>query len=81
MPALDPSTFEYLKPTDEQIEHMATLRFAFSQLAHQIEAYVPEGQDRDYAMRLLRTSGMWCNVAITRWEDGEPRDAQNVQKG
>lgn len=79
MPALDASTFEYLKPTDEQIQAMSTVRFGFSQLAHQIESYVPEGVDRDYALRLLRTAGMWCNVAITRWEDGEPREGPRLK--
>jgi len=73
MPQLDSKTFEHLTPTDQQIQQMSTVRFGFSQLAAMIEAHVPEGIDRDHALRLLRTSAMWCNVAITRWEDGEAR--------
>lgn len=72
---LDPSTFQYLSPTSGQIQQMATLRFGFSQLAAMIEAHVPLGTDRDYALRLLRSSGMWCNVAITRDDSGTPRSA------
>jgi len=70
---MDPSTFQYLKPTDDQVISMNTLRDAFYELLDAIEANVPEGPDRTFAIRELRTVGMWCNVAITRNADGSPR--------
>jgi hypothetical protein len=73
---LDPSTFEYLKPTDEQLERMAHTREAFARLALQVELHVPDGIDRAHVMRLIRSAAMWAHVAITRHLDGSPRDLQ-----
>lgn len=67
------STFEYLKPTDAQIEDMAEVRKAFAELVNIIDGYLPLGQDKDYTLRLIRTAGMWANVSITRQDDGTPR--------
>ncbi|HEX2610156.1 MAG TPA: hypothetical protein VHK68_04045 [Gemmatimonadales bacterium] len=76
--ALDPSTFQYLTPTADQIQQMNTVRFCFSELAKMVEAHVPEGTDRDHAIRLLRSAAMWCNVAITRDDYGSPRQAASA---
>jgi hypothetical protein len=70
---MDIRTFEYLKPTDDQLQKMETLRHAFYDLACTIEALVPEGPDRTFALRELRTCGMWCNISVTRNPDGSPR--------
>ena len=67
------TTFEYLKPTDEQIESMAIVREAFAALSEKVLVTVPDGPDRTYLMRKLRECGMWANVAITRLPDGSPR--------
>ena len=48
---MDIRTFEYLKPTDDQLQKMETLRHAFYDLACTIEALVPEGPDRTFALR------------------------------
>lgn len=68
------STFEYLGPTNKQIDDMASIRKAFAELTKTIEAIVPEGADRTYLLRKLREVGMWANVAITRHADGSPRE-------
>ena len=70
---LHETTFEYLKPTDQQMANMGLLRKEVHHLAHTIQVYVPEGPDRTYALRKLREVGMWLNVAITREADGSPR--------
>jgi hypothetical protein len=70
---LDPSTFDYHKATEAQIEQMAVVRKAFHELAKQITAHVPAGHDQQHAIRLIRAASMWCNACITRHEDGTPR--------
>lgn len=70
---MHPSTFEYLKPTDDQIEHMAYVRAAFAEFASHIDVHIPDGPDKTYLMRQLRDAAMWANVAITRNADGSPR--------
>jgi hypothetical protein len=72
---LDEETFQYVRPPDRQIADMAVLRGEFTGLCKMIEDVVPDGEDKDYAIRLLRSAGMWCNIAITRHEDGRPREA------
>ncbi len=70
---MDASTFEYLKPTDDQIASMARIREAFAELARKLERELPGGPDATYVMRKLRECAMWSNVAITRHPDGSPR--------
>lgn len=67
------STFEYLKPTDEQMGHMATARAAFADLHGVLAGVLPPGPDATYVVRKLRECAMWANVAITRHPDGSPR--------
>lgn len=71
--ALHPSTFEYLKPTDEQIAEMSIIRSAGKTYAECLDSVLPDGPDKTYAMRKLRELAMWANVAITRQPDGSPR--------
>ena len=70
---LHDSTFEYLKPTDEQIEKMATLRAAAKTYADALDAALPDGPDKTYILRAHRQNAMWVNVAVTRHPDGTPR--------
>lgn len=72
MPLHD-TTFEYLKPTDAQMKTMSDCRMAFSQFVKELEPILPDGPDKTYIMRELRTLGMWSNVTITRNADGSPR--------
>jgi hypothetical protein len=71
--ALHPGTFEYLKPTDAQLKAMQIARDAFADLAETLATVLPEGPDKTYVLRVLRTAGMWANIAITRQPDGSPR--------
>ena len=70
---LHDSTFEYLKPTDEQVADMAYVRSEFRQLIENISTKVPDGPDKTYLIRKIREAAMWANVAITRQADGSPR--------
>lgn len=67
------STFQYLKPTDEQMATMSDARDVVETCAARLNHLLPEGPDKTYLIRLLRTVGMWANVAITRMPDGSPR--------
>lgn len=71
---MHPATFEYQSPTDEQKKDMADVREAAAEFASVIDVHVPDGPDKTYALRTLRTVAMWCNVAITRQPDGAPRE-------
>ncbi len=66
-------TFEYLKPTDDQLDQMAVVRGHAADFARALEANVPDGPDKTYLMRKFREVAMWANVAITRNQDGSPR--------
>lgn len=68
------STFDYLKPTDEQLEDMTAARSATKEYAEQLEWLLPDGADKTYILRKVREIGMWANVAITRESDGSPRE-------
>ena len=70
---LDDNAFKYLKPTDEQLEHMDIMRHAFAKLTKEVELALPVGADKDHVIRLIRDSAMWANVALTRYDDGSPR--------
>ena len=67
------STFEYLKPTDEQIESMARLRKAAKDYADILDRELPDGPDKTFVLRSHRSNAMWANVAVTRKSDGTPR--------
>jgi hypothetical protein len=67
------STYEYLKPTDEQIRRMAKLREAAAAYGETLEKLLPEGPDKTYVIRNHRSNAMWANVALTRLPDGTPR--------
>lgn len=68
------STFEYLKPTDEQIAKMAVVREAAKVFCEVLERELPDGPDKTFTIRAHRSNAMWANVAITRLPDGTPRE-------
>lgn len=70
---MHPSTFQYLKPTDEQLTIMEEARAASALYARTIEAIIPDGPDKTYMLRKFREVAMWANIAITRNPDGSPR--------
>jgi len=67
------STFDYLKPTDEQIATMAQVREAARVYADILDKLLPDGADKTFILRNHRSNAMWANVAITRQADGTPR--------
>lgn len=69
-----PSTYEYLKPTVEQLAKMARLREAAKAYNDVLDAELPDGPDKTYIIRAHRSNAMWVNVAVTRHADGTPRD-------
>jgi hypothetical protein len=68
------STFDYSSPTPEQVETMKVVRDAAKVFSAVLEARLPEGPDKTFAIRNHRTTAMWANVAITRQPDGAPRE-------
>jgi hypothetical protein len=67
------STYEYLKPTEEQIAVMAAVREAAKAFGEALDKLLPDGPDKTHAIRNHRVTAMWANVAITRQPDGSPR--------
>ena len=70
---LHDSTFEYLKPSDEQMELMAGVRQLYSEFVAELDSLLPDGPDKTVILRKLRDCAMWSNVTITRNADGSPR--------
>lgn len=70
---LHPSTFEYLKPTDGQVDVMNHLRKVTADYAAVIDQALDDGPDKTYILRRIRETAMWINVALTRMADGTPR--------
>ena len=52
---------------------LAVVRDATKRYAELLDAYLPAGPDKTYALRKVREIGMWANVTITREADGAPR--------
>lgn len=67
------STYEYLKPTDAQLEAMTKVRAAAKAYNDVLDAMLPDGPDKTFVIRAHRSNAMWANVAITRLPDGTPR--------
>lgn len=74
MTTLHPTTFEYHKPTDQQVAQMAVVRAAAKAYADVLDAELPDGPDKSFVLRAHRSNAMWANVAITRKVDGTPRE-------
>jgi len=72
--SLHPSTFEYLKPTDKQMDLMVEARGATARYAAELEDLLPEGPDKTYILRRVRETAMWVNICLTRLPDGTPRE-------
>ena len=70
---MDATTYDYLKPTDEQVARMQRVREAAKAFSNVLEQELPDGPDKTFVIRNHRTTGMWANVAITRQPDGSPR--------
>lgn len=71
--SLHESAFLYLKPTDRQLTDMDFVREAYTNLAKVLQSNLPDGPDKTYVLRLIRTAAMWSHTTITRHQDGAPR--------
>ena len=69
---MDRTTYDYLKPNDQQLALMAELREAARNYGAALDR-LPDGPDKTWCIRNHRTTAMWANVAITRQPDGAPR--------
>ena len=70
---MHPSTFDYLKPTDAQLESMTRVREAARIYCEVLETELPDGPDKTFIIRNHRSNAMWVNVAVTRHPDSSPR--------
>ena len=70
---MNQNLFEYLKPTDNQLNQMSVLRKAAQAYLDVLDSELPDGPDKTYIIRSLRTVAMWANVAVSRQPDGSPR--------
>jgi len=70
---MNPTTYDYLKPSDDQLELMSKLRTAAKEYGQALEQLLPDGPDKTFAIRIHRTTAMWANISITRHSDGAPR--------
>lgn len=70
---MHPDTFEYLKPTDEQMALMEQVRQASATYCRELTRLLPDGPDKTFVIRAHRSNAMWANVTITRHPDGTPR--------
>lgn len=67
------STYEYLKPTQSQLDLMDELRIAARTYNDALEKLLPDGPDKTYIIRNHRSTAMWVNICVTRLPDGSPR--------
>jgi hypothetical protein len=65
-PTLDEAlaTFDYHKPSDEQVGRIANIRILHKRLLSAIWDQVPAGPDRTCVVRKIHESMMTCNKAI-----------------
>lgn len=71
---IHPSTFDFLKPSDAQVETMARVRAAAKAFCDVLDAELPDGPDKTYTIRKHREVSMWANIAVTRQPDGAPKE-------
>ena len=70
---MDSTTYDYLKPTDEQMARMQRVREAAKVFGEALQRELPDGPDKTHTIRNHRATAMWAIVAITRQPDGSPR--------
>lgn len=70
---MDVSTFEYLKPTPDQLKQMEEARQRAFVYANAMQVLLPDGPDKTYLLRKFREVAMWANICISRNADGSPR--------
>ena len=56
--------FQYIKPTDAQVDDMKVISELCSLLWEQMNARIPASAERTLAVRKLQETRMWANAAI-----------------
>jgi hypothetical protein len=74
MTTMHRNMFDQITPTAEQQATLADMRVAALNYADAIEEFVPDGPDKTYILRSLRSIAMWVSTAIVRRPDGSPRE-------
>jgi hypothetical protein len=76
---MHPSTFQYLKPSAQQLKLMEHLREEVAHLYAEIDKHMPEGRYKSLAITKLEECAMFVNKGITREGDGTPREGASVE--
>ena len=71
--SLSQEAFEYLVSSNERQERVQRVRQACGNLAAILDAELPDGPDKTFVLRELRTCASWSEIAITRNPDGSAR--------
>lgn len=58
-------SFQYVKPTEEQVDLMQVFRDMYQALGERIQAELPDGRGKSLALTNLEQSAMWLNKGIT----------------
>lgn len=66
---VDPASYEFVKPSDNQDVKLLAVRNAARSFADVMEKVLPSGPDRAHAFRQFRTAVMWTNYIISRSQD------------
>jgi hypothetical protein len=64
--------FDYHAPTSERVAIHEAVREASRQLAHTLDAKLPEGREKALALTNLEQSLFWANAAIARAHNDWP---------
>lgn len=59
-------TFQYVKPSEEELALMQNFRDKFQSLADEMKEKVPASRGLSSAMTKLEESAFWLNKAITK---------------
>jgi|HubBroStandDraft_4_1064222.scaffolds.fasta_scaffold82868_3 hypothetical protein len=71
---LHTDTFAVPKPNETQLKTIDACMGALAECASDLDAHLPPGPDKTYALRKLREVGMWCIESATKHPDGTPRE-------
>lgn len=64
--------FDYHAPTPERVAIHEAVREACRQLAHTLDARLPEGREKALALTSVEQSLLWANAAIARAHNDWP---------
>ena len=59
-------TFQYIKPSEEQIAQMQKFRDKFEELQKEIEQEIKHSRGRSLCFTKLEEASFWLNKAITK---------------